>query len=318
MGAAPPAAALFIANQLHGMAEELPRCRPAHRTVWCIPGGSILLAGLKTAPNPDFGITCTELYDQLEDALTEFGERVLGCRGISPMWLSYYVHGHRQVRAWWWVGGNLGRVGERVGEFVLLSIRAWRWVGWVVTLLHADSLAEMPQGGSEANLQSHKQGKRACFHSPVSRVASMARRQPWQSVLSMAINPIVQPSPVLAHHTASNPRAPQELHADNPHGPWAFVLSLTHWEGRPFTGGETVILQPNVLDYWRGFDPALGTETPQLVGSVGWLRLCGRGCGVWVWVWVARWGQGCVEGDEVGGWAGGAGGSSLLPTPPLG
>ncbi len=44
----------------------------------------------------------------------------------------------------------------------------------------------------------------------------------------------------------------QELHCDNPHGPFAFVLSLTHWEGRPFTGGETMILQPHVLDYWRG------------------------------------------------------------------
>lgn len=42
----------------------------------------------------------------------------------------------------------------------------------------------------------------------------------------------------------------QELHADNPHGPWAFVLSLTQWEGRPFSGGETLILQPHVLDYW--------------------------------------------------------------------
>jgi hypothetical protein len=45
----------------------------------------------------------------------------------------------------------------------------------------------------------------------------------------------------------------QELHCDNPHGPFAFVLSLTHWEGRPFSGGETMILQPHVLDFWRGF-----------------------------------------------------------------
>ncbi len=37
------------------------------------------------------------LYDALEDALIEFGERELGCRGISPIWLSYYVHGCRQV-----------------------------------------------------------------------------------------------------------------------------------------------------------------------------------------------------------------------------
>lgn len=48
-------------------------------------------------------------------------------------------------------------------------------------------------------------------------------------------------------------------------GPFAFVLSLTRWEERRFSGGETVLLQPWVLDYWRHFDPAQGTETPQLV-----------------------------------------------------
>lgn len=41
----------------------------------------------------------------------------------------------------------------------------------------------------------------------------------------------------------------QELHADLPHGPWAFVLSLTP-APRRFTGGETMILKPSVLDYW--------------------------------------------------------------------
>lgn len=29
----------------------------------------------------------------------------------------------------------------------------------------------------------------------------------------------------------------QELHCDSFHGPFAFVLSLTHWDSRPFTGG---------------------------------------------------------------------------------
>ncbi|EFN57722.1 hypothetical protein CHLNCDRAFT_51000 [Chlorella variabilis] len=37
------------------------------------------------------------------------------------------------------------------------------------------------------------------------------------------------------------------------------------WEERRFTGGETMLLQPDTLDYWRNFDPHLGTETPQLV-----------------------------------------------------
>lgn len=59
----------------------------------------------------------------------------------------------------------------------------------------------------------------------------------------------------------------QELHADNPHGPWAFVLSLTNWEQRRFSGGETVILQPQVLDYWRGFEARRGMELDDLVSS---------------------------------------------------
>jgi hypothetical protein len=36
-------------------------------------------------------------YLALEDALLEFSEQELGCRGISPLWLSYYVDGCRQV-----------------------------------------------------------------------------------------------------------------------------------------------------------------------------------------------------------------------------
>lgn len=46
----------------------------------------------------------------------------------------------------------------------------------------------------------------------------------------------------------------QEMHADLPHGPWAFVLSVTP-EPRKFTGGETFILRPHVLDYWCGHTP---------------------------------------------------------------
>ena len=62
----------------------------------------------------------------------------------------------------------------------------------------------------------------------------------------------------------------QELHTDAPHGPFAFVLSLTLDERR-FSGGETVLLQPHVLDYWRGFDPSTGAETSELVrgGAAG-------------------------------------------------
>lgn len=112
---------------------------------WHVPGQYTLLRTPADAFFPP------ELYDRLEDALIEYGEKVLGCRGISPVWLSYYVDGCKQ-----------------------------------------------------------------------------------------------------------------ELHTDSPHGPWAFVLSLTHWESRTFTGGETLLLNPQILDFWRGFDPALGLETPQL------------------------------------------------------
>ncbi len=57
----------------------------------------------------------------------------------------------------------------------------------------------------------------------------------------------------------------QELHADVPHGPYAFVLSLTPPK-RAFTGGETMLLQPHVLDYFRDFRPgAVSVESAQLV-----------------------------------------------------
>jgi hypothetical protein len=57
----------------------------------------------------------------------------------------------------------------------------------------------------------------------------------------------------------------QELHADVPHGPWAFVLSLTHWDERTWTGGETLILKPQTLDYWSNFDADAVVERESLV-----------------------------------------------------
>ncbi|GAX82162.1 hypothetical protein CEUSTIGMA_g9590.t1 [Chlamydomonas eustigma] len=96
------------------------------------------------------------LYDRLEDALISYGESVLGCRGITPIWMSYYVDG--------------------------------------------------------------------CV---------------------------------------------QELHCDNPHGPFAFVLSLTDWDARKFRGGETMILHPGVLDYWGSlYSSQQGLEQQQLVQLV--------------------------------------------------
>lgn len=57
----------------------------------------------------------------------------------------------------------------------------------------------------------------------------------------------------------------QELHADNPHGPWAYVLSLSTGA---FRGGETLVLKPRVLDYWKGFRGHRGVELPQLVDRI--------------------------------------------------
>lgn len=39
----------------------------------------------------------------------------------------------------------------------------------------------------------------------------------------------------------------QEPHRDEPHGPLAFVYSLTPWSGRKFSGGETFITKPKTL-----------------------------------------------------------------------
>lgn len=44
----------------------------------------------------------------------------------------------------------------------------------------------------------------------------------------------------------------QNLHADVPHGPWAFVFSLSP-KKKKFEGGETLLLRPQTLDYWKHF-----------------------------------------------------------------
>jgi hypothetical protein len=58
----------------------------------------------------------------------------------------------------------------------------------------------------------------------------------------------------------------QNYHTDAPHGPMAFVLSLS-CEG-DFSGGETMLLNPKLLDYWRGFDGSQGTECGSIVRYV--------------------------------------------------
>jgi hypothetical protein len=60
----------------------------------------------------------------------------------------------------------------------------------------------------------------------------------------------------------------QELHADVPHGPWAYVFSLTRWEGRGFSGGETVLLRPEALDFWRSFEPGRDLEADDVLERI--------------------------------------------------
>jgi hypothetical protein len=45
----------------------------------------------------------------------------------------------------------------------------------------------------------------------------------------------------------------QNLHADSPHGPWAYVYSLTPWKNRSFRGGETLVARDEILDFWPNF-----------------------------------------------------------------
>jgi hypothetical protein len=60
----------------------------------------------------------------------------------------------------------------------------------------------------------------------------------------------------------------QELHADVPHGPWAYVFSLTRWEERGFSGGETELLRPESLDFWRNFDSGRDLEAVDMVERI--------------------------------------------------
>ena len=55
----------------------------------------------------------------------------------------------------------------------------------------------------------------------------------------------------------------QNLHADVPHGPWAFVYSLTPWEARAFTGGETFLLTDEVLNRWSPESAGRALESVQ-------------------------------------------------------
>ena len=59
----------------------------------------------------------------------------------------------------------------------------------------------------------------------------------------------------------------QNLHSDVPHGPWAFVYSLTE-NLKNFRGGETLILKPDVLNYWPGFQDQNDREYQSFVDRI--------------------------------------------------
>lgn len=60
----------------------------------------------------------------------------------------------------------------------------------------------------------------------------------------------------------------QRLHGDLPHGPLAFVFSLTNWRTRTFRGGETLLLRDEVLDFWRDFASTRAVEEPEVLEEV--------------------------------------------------
>jgi hypothetical protein len=60
----------------------------------------------------------------------------------------------------------------------------------------------------------------------------------------------------------------QELHGDLPHGPWAYVFSLTDWKKRKFRGGETILLRDETLSFWQDFKSVRGLEQHDIVQSV--------------------------------------------------
>ena len=59
----------------------------------------------------------------------------------------------------------------------------------------------------------------------------------------------------------------QKLHSDVPHGPWAYVFSISPPKPK-FSGGETLILRPETLDYWRNFSDAEDRELQSFVQRI--------------------------------------------------
>ena len=59
----------------------------------------------------------------------------------------------------------------------------------------------------------------------------------------------------------------QNMHSDVPHGPWAFVFSLSPKELK-FKGGETFLLKPEVLNYWKNFKNEKNREESSFIEKI--------------------------------------------------
>jgi len=60
----------------------------------------------------------------------------------------------------------------------------------------------------------------------------------------------------------------QELHTDVVQGMWSYVYSLTHWDDRHFTGGETLLGSDRLLEYWERFNPTKSLESRHLIERI--------------------------------------------------
>ena len=59
----------------------------------------------------------------------------------------------------------------------------------------------------------------------------------------------------------------QEFHSDVPHGAWAYVFSLSP-EKPVYRGGETMIMRPEVLNYWQNFSEAKDRESKSFIQEI--------------------------------------------------
>ena len=60
----------------------------------------------------------------------------------------------------------------------------------------------------------------------------------------------------------------QDIHSDIPHGPWSFVYSLTPWRQRKFSGGETFVARPRLLNYYQEYSSDHSDESKDLIQKI--------------------------------------------------